>query len=60
MISYNSHLNIKYMTISFTERERRDNPLDGRNNFNIRYHPQTSLRFKKFFTNVTSIGKLCL
>ena len=60
MISYNRHLNVKYMMISFTERERRDNPLNGGNNFNIRCHPETYLRFKKFFTNVTSVGKLCL
>ena len=48
------------MTIFVTERERRDNPLNGRNNFNIRCYPQTYLRFKKFFTNVTSVDKLCL
>ena len=48
------------MTIFVTERERRDNPLDGGNNFNIRCHPETYLRSKKFFTNVTSVGKLCL
>ena len=48
------------MTISFTERERRDNPFDGGNNFNIRYYPQTYLRFKKFFTNVILVGKLYL
>ena len=48
------------MTIFVTERERRDNPLDGGNNFNIRCHPETYIRSKKFFTNVTSVGKLCL
>ena len=48
------------MTIFVTERERTDNPLDGGKNFNIRCYPGTDLRFKKFFTNVTSVGKLCL
>ena len=48
------------MTILVTERERRDNPLNGGNNFNIQCYPGTYLRFKKFFTNVTSVGKLCL
>ena len=48
------------MTIFVTERERRDNPINGGNNFNIQCYPGTYLRFEKFFTNVTSVCKLCL